>query len=231
MISNSAIDLDIIEQYKKATPFPHAVIDNFLEEDLANLIFNELISINIDDWGHDPHSDQINKWFMSDLTRLPKFTAKTLSDFNSKPTLEFFEKLTGINNLIADNDYVGGGVHISSSGGRLGIHADFNLHPTYGTHRRLNALLFLNPMWRPEWNGQLQLWDADMKNCIKKIEPIFNRLVVFNVTDTAYHGVPDTIICPNNIKRFSLALYYYTEDRPDYEKSPFHWASWKTPNI
>lgn len=220
---------EISKAYKDALPFPHAVIDNFLEEDLAKLVFSELESLDVSNWYFDPHSYQVNKWFMPDLNRLPATTASVLAEFNSKNTLEFLENLTGLNNLIPDPSYLGGGVHVSSSGGKLGIHADFNLHPSSKLHRRLNALLFLNPEWMPEWNGQLQLWDSEMKNCVQKIEPIFNRLVVFNVTDTAYHGVPDTIICPSNIRRLSLALYYYTSDRPESEKAPFHWASWQTP--
>lgn len=231
MINGNIVATDISSTYKNAIPFPHAVIDNFLEEDLSRSIFKELDSIDVSDWYYDSHNYQINKWSMSDLKRLPEITANVLAEFNSENTLKFFEKLTGINNLIADPDYVGGGVHISSSGGRLGIHADFNLHPLSNYHRRLNALLFLNPEWRAEWNGQLQLWDSDLKNCLQKIEPIFNRLVVFNVTDSAYHGVPDTIMCPNNIKRLSLALYYYTADRPENEKAPFHWAAWQEPNL
>lgn len=231
MINTSIVATDIATSYKNAIPFPHAVIDNFLEEKLANSIFDELNSVDTSNWYHDSHHYQINKWSMSDLSRLPEVTANTLSEFNSSKTLSFFEQLTGIINLIADPDYIGGGVHISSSGGKLGIHADFNLHPTSNNHRRLNALLFLNPEWRPEWNGQLQLWGTDMKVCFQKIEPIFNRLVIFNVTDTAYHGVPDTIMCPDHIKRLSLALYYYTTDRPEDEKAPFHWAAWQTPSV
>ena len=90
-------------------------------------------------------------------------------------------------------------------------------------------MLFLNREWDSAWNGQLQLWDKDLTRCVRSVDPIFNRLVVFNVTDDSFHGVPDIINCPHDRRRLSLALYYYTDDRPDHEKGPFHWASWKTP--
>jgi len=94
-------------------------------------------------------------------------------------------------------------------------------------HRRVNALLFLNKDWDPSWNGQLELWARDLSRPVASIEPGFNRLVVFAITDDAFHGVPAVIACPPDRKRFSLALYYYTADRPEEEKAPFHWASWQ----
>lgn len=64
-----------------------------------------------------------------------------------------------------------------------------------------------------------------MSEPVKSIDPTFNRLVVFSVTDRAFHGVPAVIACPPDRRRISLALYYYTADRPDEEKGPFHWAA------
>lgn len=218
------------KDYAVGNPFPHLVIDNFLKEEVALSIADELENQNVSDWGFDPHVDQVNKWFTSDLSRLQKSTRSALEWFNSHESLSFFEKLTGINSLIADPTYLGGGVHITTTGGRLGIHSDFNIHPNFGLHRRLNALLFLNRDWDPAWNGQLQLWTPDMKRCEKSIEPTFNRLVIFNVNDTSFHGVPEFITCPRDKKRISLALYYYTLDRPEHEKGPFHWALWQKPN-
>ena len=56
-----------------------------------------------------------------------------------------------------------------------------------------------------------------MKNCIKKIPPLFNRMVVFSTTDFSNHGHPDPLTCPQNISRKSLALYYFSSGRPQEE--------------
>ena len=56
-----------------------------------------------------------------------------------------------------------------------------------------------------------------MKFQIKKILPIFNRLVIFNTTDYTYHGLPEPINCPSNMSRKSLALYYFSNGRPSSE--------------
>lgn len=214
-------------QYAAARPFPHIVIDNFLDESTATAIAAHLERADLSTWYQDEHRDQVHKWTMPDLQQLDAVTGAALTFLNSQESLEFFQRLTGIGPLLADPGYLGGGVHISGPGGRLGVHADFNIHPSLGLHRRLNALLFLNRDWDPSWHGDLELYDESLTHPIVTITPSFNRLAVFSVSDRAFHGVPRTIVCPPDRRRISLALYYYTEDRPDEEKAPFHWAAWK----
>ena len=229
MLNPSHDPIELNKSYVSAGPFPHIVIDNFLQEGVANALADRLESQDISSWYSDHHSEQVNKWWMPDTSRLAQDVSGPLTWFNSQESLGFFEKLTGVPGLIPDDSYLGGGVHVSTSGGKLGIHADFNLHPRTGHHRRLNALLFLNRNWDPSWGGQLELWDEGITSCQKMIDPLFNRLAIFNVTDKSFHGVPRKISCPPDRRRISLALYYYTEDRPEEEKGPFHWASWKRP--
>ena len=66
-----------------------------------------------------------------------------------------------------------------------------------------------------------------MTKCVKEIEPIFNRVVIFRITDDGYHGHPEEWNAPEGDYRLSLAFYYYTKERPENEISKFHWADWK----
>jgi Rps23 Pro-64 3,4-dihydroxylase Tpa1-like proline 4-hydroxylase len=150
---------------------------------------------------------------------------------NTAPVCQFFSKLTGIEDLRPDPDYAGGGVHVSLPGGRLEVHADFNLHPRTGMHRRVNALIFLNQNWDPAWHGQLELWPKDLSRPTVSVNPDLNRMAVFTIRDDAFHGVPSPIMCPPDRRRYSLALYYYTDDRPDEDKAPFHWAAWQRQGV
>ena len=52
---------------------------------------------------------------------------------------------------------------------------------------------------------------------IKKFKPIFNRIAIFSTTDFSYHGHPDPLNCPENKSRKSIALYYYSNGRPEIE--------------
>jgi len=141
---------------------------------------------------------------------------------NSMSFLEFLSAVTGIQNLIPDPGFEGGGLHQILPGGKLGVHADFNKHRSFGLDRRLNVLVYLNKDWREDYGGHLQLWDREMRACEAKVLPVFNRVMVFGTTDFTYHGHPDPLQCPNGMTRKSLALYYFTNGRPSEEVTGEH---------
>ena len=68
-----------------------------------------------------------------------------------------------------------------------------------------------------------------MKKCEKKIELKFNKLCIFSTDNYSFHGYPDPIKCPENISRKSLALYYYSNGRPnqDQMKEMPNTTNWK----
>ena len=238
------INIKLAEQlsfnYKNSLPFPHIVIDNFLEKKIAEIAYNELSKFDV--WDHDPTDysklAQQNKFFMPspnykedlELMKKDSVTAFQILQFlNSDITLRFLEKLTGIKNLIPDPTFTGGGYHKIKAGGKLAIHADYNIHPHTKLHRRINLLVYLNPNWIEEWGGNLELWNKNLTEKTHAIAPMFNRAVIFNITDDAYHGHPEPLRCPDNQARYSMALYYFTEDRPEEEKNSEHSALWFYP--
>ena len=138
------------------------------------------------------------------------------------------QQLTGIDGLLPDPHMTGGGLHQYLPGAELRVHADFNKLPGYGLDRRLNLLLYLNPAWDEAWGGALELWDRDMQACVQRIAPVANRCVVFSTTRDSYHGMPDPLRCPDGVTRRSLALYYYSNGRPQHERGPDHSTLWQT---
>lgn len=213
--------------FKNNTPFNHIVLDNFIEGPLTNVV-HEIESIPNDKYDFNEHQQvQIKKRGLSKPENMPELTHKLVEFFQSDRMIHYLEELTGIEGLTADPSLLGGGVHKTDSGGHLAVHADFNIHPSTGMHRRLNLLLFLNPEWKDSWGGYLELWDSSMKNCERTIAPLLNRAVIFRITDDAFHGHPDPMTTPPDVSRYSLAFYYYTKDRPEHEKGPFHWATWQ----
>ncbi len=145
-----------------------------------------------------------------------------LYQFNSSAVINFLEELTGIDGLIPDPHFEGGGLHQIEPGGYLDVHVDFNFHHRLKLDRRLNLILYLNKNWKEEYNGHLELWNRDMTQCVQRVAPIFNRCVVFSTTDFSYHGHPDVLQSPPGVTRKSLALYYYSNGRPDEERSDAH---------
>jgi Rps23 Pro-64 3,4-dihydroxylase Tpa1-like proline 4-hydroxylase len=125
--------------------------------------------------------------------------------------------ITGMPNLLADAELVGGGMHITGPGGRLDVHIDFNYIEERKLHRRLNLLLYLNLSWSDKWGGDIQLWDKDVKNCEASFGPSFNRCVIFETNEISYHGVVP-VSTDATAPRKSFATYYYTREQPS------HWT-------
>lgn len=216
--------LTLREQYLKADPFPHIVLDDFLEPQWLVGVTDAVNAIPATSWDGEEHRYSRLKDFISYPGMMPQAVRRLAEHVNSPEMCQFLTDLTGIEGVQGDNSFVGGGLHRIRKGGKLGIHADFNIHPVSRKHRRINLLIYLNPVWQADWGGELELWKRDMSACVKKIEPIFNRAVIFTITDDAFHGHPEPMQAE---QRLSFAAYYYTNDRPAEEKAPFHWATWK----
>lgn len=221
-------------QFLSASPINFLCIDNFVEPTLLSQSVDELRAIPRETWDAIPkglhHEDDSavssKKRAMVRFDNQPK-VQHIFDLLQSDEMLRFLEDVTGIEGLHNDPHLLGAGVHRISRGGHLSIHCDFNIHPKTGKFRRLNVLLYLNKEWKPSWNGEFEFWSADMGTRTHTIPPLFNRMVVFRITDTAFHGHPVPWEAPDGSERLSMALYYYTDDRPEEEKGPFHWATWQ----
>ena len=220
--------------YSTAEPFPHAVNTSFLDPDTLAQILSEYPGpADVADWQrmtgtyNDGLPFQTEKLHhMNEYMFGPTLRA-LLYELNSARFLMILEQLTGISGLIGDPHLQGGGLHQYLPGALLGVHSDFNFHPHYGLDRRLNLLLYLNEGWRPEWGGDLELWDKSVSRCVKRVAPLSNTCLVFSTTKDSFHGMPDPLRCPDGITRKSIALYYYSNGRPEHERYPATKTLWK----
>lgn len=203
---------DYADSYTNALPFPHIVIDNLFDEDILSHIADE-VGMSVADREKDFYGS-FNKRRISDVRKMAPTTRQFIEDLNSAPFIEWLESVTGISGLIPDPYLEGGGVHQIGTGGFLKVHTDFNWHRKLNLHRRINVLVYLNRSWNDDWNGQLELWEPNMAARSQSISPIFNRMVIFSTNDESYHGHPDPLKCPENILRGSIAMYYYSAQRP-----------------
>lgn len=203
---------DLHASYVRAEPFPHIVIEDFLDASRLDAVVDDVRNFSADGWINYAHINERKRGF-NKFDEFPANVQALVAELNSPPVVAFLSALTGIPGLLADDKLEGGGLHESRRGGFLNIHADFVSHPhRHHWRRRVNLLIYLNKSRDPEWGGQLELWDRGMTQCMRKISPVFNRCVVFNTDATSYHGHPDPMTCPPEEGRRSIALYYFTEE-------------------
>jgi len=199
-----------------AQPFPYFCIDNFLNEDFANEVYQAFPSYS---GGQDLGKEftAVNEKRKIQITDSSKFPSaiKKLSDLlASDEYVLMWSELTGIPDLEADVSLTGGGIHETNSGGHLDVHVDFNYNEGMQSYRRLNILIYFNKEWKEEYGGYLDVWDKDVKKCYGSFEPKFNRACGFLTSEVSFHGVTP-LTCPSRVLRKSFATYYYTKEMPD----------------
>jgi Rps23 Pro-64 3,4-dihydroxylase Tpa1-like proline 4-hydroxylase len=214
------------ERYLTAHPFPHISLDNFLYPEVLDAAVRDFPARDSEPWQAMVDKDQ-KKFAANAVSKMAPSVRRVLYFLNSREIVNFLEKLTGIEGLIPDPHYAGGGCHELRPGGFLKVHADFNWHKQMRLDRRINLLVYLNKDWQPQYGGNLELWDTTMTHKVAEYAPLFNRCVIFNTTDNSYHGNPVPVSCPPDRSRRSLAFYYYTNGRPAGEVSQSHGTLFK----
>jgi Rps23 Pro-64 3,4-dihydroxylase Tpa1-like proline 4-hydroxylase len=195
--------------FNSAVPFPHVVIDDFLPVEIAQAVYQSYPAVDSEITHHD--NQNTSRKLQPDAGRFSPALRAFSSALSSREFLLFMETLTGIDCLIPDPYFFGGGAMISEKGDFLNIHQDFNWHFQLQLHRRVNALFYLTPDWKPEYGGNLELFDHEKK--VKEVVPLFNRVVIFS-TPGANHGQPVPVSAPEEIQRRVFSAFFYTS-RPN----------------
>ncbi|WP_417585030.1 2OG-Fe(II) oxygenase [Nitrincola sp.] len=215
LVNNFDIN-ELKEKMDKAEPYPYFCIDNFLNENFAEEVYQSFPRYE-DSLKVGREFTAVNEKKKVQVTNYELFPEpiKKLSDLlASEELLQHLSYIFDIKDLIADPNLAGGGIHQTDRGGHLDVHIDFNYIKDKDLHRRLNLLLYFNKDWKEEYGGYLDLWDKDVKHRHGYFEPKFNRLCGFVTSSISYHGVTP-IKCPEGIVRQSFATYYYTKEAPE----------------
>jgi Rps23 Pro-64 3,4-dihydroxylase Tpa1-like proline 4-hydroxylase len=217
-------------------PYKYFVVDNFLPDELAKSCLNAFPATSEPGWEHqnDPDIEVKYRTDWKSEFDIPDGIDDVVRILNSSLFLRAMAKVIGIEKLVADPYFTGGGLNVTMRGGLLDVHVDGNYHDATGLNRRLNALVYLNPDWQPDWGGEFGIYDEQGDVCVKKIAPLYNRLIVFDSHDKSFHGLPDPVNFPPDVPRRSIILYYYTKaERPGTHvtvNEP-HSALWKKRNL
>jgi Rps23 Pro-64 3,4-dihydroxylase Tpa1-like proline 4-hydroxylase len=208
------VELSILaRQYQQSPPYPHILLREFLEPEVALEAAKEFPAPTTETWTQYKHQNE-NKLGMAKRAMFPPQLGEIADELNSAQFVDWLSQLTGIPGLVSDDLLEGGGLHQSGRGGFLNVHTDFS-HHHYHKHwrRRVNLILYLNPGWDEQWGGAIELWDREMQHCVAKHPPFLNHALIFNTDERSLHGFPELLQCPANASRKSLAFYYYTVEQ------------------
>ncbi|MFN3951369.1 MAG: 2OG-Fe(II) oxygenase [Thermaurantimonas sp.] len=195
------------QEFKYAQPCRHIEIKDFLNPDIADQLFEhfppfETLNVKRKSINEDKAEDyHFERWH-------PVFS-QVRDAVQSEEFCKWISEVTGIEGLHSTQDSLGSGLHQGKNGSFVDVHVDVNMNPEKGLWRRINLLIYLNKYWKPEYGGDLELWDVQMKNCVKKIPPMHNVAVIFYTDDNSPHGY-NRIHVPEHESRKSFYTYYYT---------------------
>ncbi|MGV6851811.1 MAG: 2OG-Fe(II) oxygenase [bacterium] len=212
--------IEIGNQFSDNKPFKHVVIEEFFTPEFCEHLlqefpsFDEKLAMN--------ENGEVGRKAVHEKVQNISPSYKKLDELvKSEEFIKMVEKMTGIDGLIYDPYYFGGGTHNNLHGQDLDPHVDFTHHPMTGHHRRMNLIVYLNKEWQKEWGGNIELHKNPRlepeQDDIVSVEPLFNRAVIFETNNISWHGFP-RINLPEDkqsLSRKSFALYYYTDSRKE----------------
>lgn len=222
------IDVEYKERFS-GYPFKHAVFDNWWDPLVIELVKEEIDVIDDSEYFHarvrasvksrfGVHEQMLeNKYSISfDRFAVSRFVKELHRRLSSPDFIEWVEKTIGIVDLHFDP--IGGGVHMIKPGGLLETHVDFNVDD-HKRWRRVNVLIYLNECGP---GGELRLTTGKPGPQVV-IPPQANRMVVFECSETSWHGHP--VPLGPGPDRKSIAAYYFTKEAPP-DAEPPHSTKW-----
>ncbi len=200
-------------QTEKGVRTRFAAIDDLLPEDIARRIAKAF--------------PPVETMRLLDSFRERKYTSKSLDKydplieaitfaFQDERVIRKVAELTSIEDAVGDPHLYAGGISAMAPGHFLNPHIDNSHDGEQKNYRVLNLLYYITPEWKPEYGGNLELWDESVLKPVE-IPSLFNRLVLMSTNDKSWHSV-------NQVKadgvRCCISNYYFSPHSPNgYETS------------
>jgi hypothetical protein len=225
---NPHVQADIAQlasRFAERQPFRHVVIDDFFDATTCARLLEEFPPFKRGN-ARNEAGELGNKSTVEKIRGLGPIYAALDDTIQTRDFLDLIGRITGIDDLLYDPWYFGGGTHENRHGQDLDAHVDFNRHPVERWHRRLNLIVYLNHEWDDAWGGSLEL-HSDPRAADDRVElvtPLYNREVIFETTESSWHGFSRIALPAERraLSRKSIALYFYTTQRPDDELADTH---------
>ncbi len=205
-------------------PFPHVVIDDAIDPQLAYLVRDEILTLPLNMF------DRLNNYFEQKYllrvkTGLPHGLSALFAFLESDEFVAYLSKLSGFN-LKANKDRHFHGVHIFDNNDYLDVHCDAARYA--GANKTVTVGLYLSKNWQE--GAELEIWEGEScKNFVERLPsmpkltklrstifPKFNRMVIFVNNEVAWHGVSKPQgTNPDDARRVFVTASYLCYDGND----------------
>lgn len=206
--------------FASAEPVPMLVLDNFLDTSTAHKLSTESQDLAPELWTQFTRRGS----YMDECKQLEHAPVlrHTVEQLNSSTMLNWLSDATGIQGLLPDPHLTGAGYSRSYQGDTLQVHNDFNWNEQLRLHRCLSMIIYITPEWQQSWGGSLDFYNQDQSHIVTSVPTLFNRMLLWQYTPTAYHGYAQPIKCPSTQNRRTLRLFYYTSNSTHNPDDPPH---------
>ena len=212
-------------EYNSARAYPHLAVDNILPEDFAKKCQDEILNIPNEDW--DRYANPFEqKYTLRDKNNLPPTLNKLFEYLTSTFFVNHLSSIVG-EKISLDINKNWWGVHKYDNNDYLDIHADAGIHPVTKDKKHVTLGIYLSKYWSEENGGHLEIWagdsttsdDAKLHECVTRILPSFNKLILFTCNDYSWHGNPTPVSCPNGNKRIFVTISYVSDNHGEHFKN------------
>lgn len=206
------------EEFSKSDQINSCFLDELLPVDIATTIYNAYPSPE----EMDIHKSlRENKRIAAQMDLYEPLLEEIVYAFQDGRIVKVVEEITGLKEMIPDENLYAGGISLMATGNFLNPHLDNSHDNDRENYRVLNLLYYVTPDWKIENGGNLELWDKGVKNKQRTIFSKFNRLVLMITNKSSYHSVSKVVA---NGKRCCVSNYYFSS-KPAEADEYFHVTS------
>lgn len=223
MAANQFVDLIVnrltVEQEKLMADFNqtqslsvarHFVVDDLLPDDLARSIYQ---AFPVKEKMRPMKSFRESKSTFKQLEQTPTILKEITFAIQNPRVVNLVEKITRIAQQEPDSSLYAGGLSLMTRGDFLNPHLDNSHDASLSRYRTLNLLYYVTPEWQPQYGGNLELWDTDVKKAVT-VPSLFNRLVVMETNRRSWHSVSPV---QHEGHRCCVSNYYFSKSSPEGE--------------
>ena len=132
---------ELKEKFKNADPFGYVKIDNFLDSNYAELLFEKFLT-NYEKW-HKYNNPIEVKYAYDNINEMDLQIKKLFYVLSTDEITNIFSEISSISDLEYDPYLNGAGLRVHPRNGRLNMHLDYEKHPKLeNKQRRLISFYF-----------------------------------------------------------------------------------------